>query len=79
MGKALGIPHPVEVILHHEIMGHIVPVLQNPQLLQRLLREKALWDVLERNAVETENRYRRRLGLPEMPPETPHSLGTDSR
>ena len=64
-----GIPTPPEVILQHEIFGHVLPVLRNPGLLDALRDDEQLKDANEREAFDIENRYRKRLGLREVPPE----------
>lgn len=55
--------------MHHEIFGHILPMLRNPELAVALLKNPQLADALERQALAEENRYRRHLRLPEVPPE----------
>ena len=70
--KRFGIAHPVEVILHHEIFGHILPALRDPRLIERVRNNPRLKKENERDAVEEENRYRRYLGLPELPPSPKH-------
>ena len=66
--KTTGIPNPVEVLLHHEVFGHILPVLRDPNLLKTIPKDERLREENERAAVEEENRYRRHLGLPEVTP-----------
>ena len=64
-----GIPTPVEVVLQHEIFGHIVLLLKKPQPLQEGKIDKKFLDTSERQALDVENRYRQRFGLQEVPPE----------
>jgi hypothetical protein len=61
MAKRLGFETPIEAILQHEVMGHIIPVIVNPALATRSVEET------EREAVLQENEYRGHVGLPLMP------------
>jgi hypothetical protein len=61
MADARHIATPIEAILQHEIMGHIVPLLIAPE------RMNAPFEVLEREAVRQENEYRLHVGLPPAP------------
>jgi hypothetical protein len=63
----LKIPHPIEVGLHHEFFGHLLPALRDPDLMDRLSDNPKLKDDEERKALAIENEYRRHLGLPEVP------------
>ncbi len=61
------IPQPLEVALHHEFFGHILPALKDPGLWDRLREHPELQVDDEVRALAIENEYRRRLGLPEVP------------
>ena len=61
MALELGLPSPVEALLQHEIMGHIIPVLLNPALATRSVEDA------EPEAIRQENEYRRHVGLPLVP------------
>jgi hypothetical protein len=61
MAEARHLATPIEAILQHEIMGHIVPLLIHPELMN------APFEVLEREAVRQENEYRLHVGLPPVP------------
>jgi hypothetical protein len=60
--REAGYHTPFSVILHHEVLGHIVPMLSMPSWA------KEPRDVVETYAVQKENEYRQRLGLPLVPP-----------
>lgn len=62
--KRLGLPHPLEALLHHEVMGHVLPVLRDPTLLRRIKRDLRLKRENERYAIQQENEYRKHVGLP---------------
>jgi len=65
-----GIPTPVEVILHHEILGHVLFWLTHPELLEEYLKAgRALDDPTEPGALAKENQYRKRNGHPVVPEE----------
>lgn len=65
--KRLGFVNPIEALLHHEVMGHILPILRDPDLLERIRRDLRLKLENERSAVQQENEYRRHVGLPLVP------------
>ena len=64
-----GIPTPPEVVLQHEFFGHVVPVLRNPTLEDILANDGRLKKANECEALDVENRYRKRIGRQEVPPE----------
>ena len=72
--KRLGLPTPVEAILQHELIGHVLPVLLDPSLIGLVTADPELWEQHERHAIAAENRYRRHVGLPEVPSSLPHVL-----
>jgi hypothetical protein len=57
----LGLPNPVEALLQHEIMGHIVPALLDPSEIYNPSNDN------EPKAVRQENDYRKHVGLPLVP------------
>ena len=67
--QRLGVVNPLEALLHHEVIGHILPVLQDPGLVKRIGESLRLRDENERSAVQRENEYRRHVGLPLVPEE----------
>jgi hypothetical protein len=64
-----GIPSPPEVVLHHEIFGHVLPRMGDPNIVFMLTSDARHKDTPECRALCVENRYRRQLRLPEVPPE----------
>jgi hypothetical protein len=60
-----GLQSPIEALLHHEIVGHIVPVLAEPMWLKRP------WLEIEAYAVARENEYRKHVGLELVPGRMP--------
>lgn len=69
--RRLNIPHPIEVSLYHEIFGHILPVLRNPELLAVLKEHPESKNDFEFNGRAAENDFRKYLGLPGIPDELP--------
>lgn len=68
--KESGILNPIDVVLYHEIFGHIVPILRNPKILDDTRKNKKRYDEFEDEARAIENRYRQRrlLRLFPVPP-----------
>ena len=62
--RRLGVVNPIEALLHHEVMGHILPILQDPDLLERIEADLKLKLANELSAVRVENEYRKYVGLP---------------
>lgn len=69
------IPPSFECSMQHEILGHVVPVLDDFELLDRLEHDEKLRDENERDAREIENRCRRRMKLREIPEAKPIRKG----
>lgn len=63
------IPSPPEVVLHHEIFGHVLPGLMDLNIVFTLAKDERYKDTYECRALCVENRYRKKVGLPEVPPE----------
>jgi hypothetical protein len=61
------IPTPPEVVLHHEIFGHVSPGLRDPKLVVMIAENPILKASDECKALEIENGYRKQIGLPEVP------------
>ena len=59
-----GLVNPIEALLHHEVIGHILPVLRDSELLRRIKASLRLKQENERGAVQQENEYRAYVGLP---------------
>jgi hypothetical protein len=64
MSVERNLPTPVEAILQHEIMGHVVPLLLDPAIANLPI------DQSELQAVRQENEYRRHIGLVPIPERT---------
>jgi hypothetical protein len=64
MADALHMATPIEAILQHEIMGHLLLVLLHPEQANDPGEENEL------EAVRQENEYRLHVGLPPMPEPT---------
>ena len=65
--QELKLPSPVEALLHHEIIGHIVPALEDPKIIDEARKSKARREQLEEEARQRENEYRSAVGLPPVP------------
>lgn len=63
-----GIPTPPEVVLHHEIFGHVIPCLRDPKLIREVEMNSGLEMEDECGALPVENQYRKQIGLREVPP-----------
>lgn len=60
---------PTHVLLHHEIMGHILPALNDPTLIDAQDQgDEKVKIQIENRATEKENDYRKLLNLPLIPP-----------
>ena len=64
-----GIASPPEVVLHHEIFGHLIPGLNDLNIVFMIVPDARYKDDGECKALWVENRYRSQMGLPEVPPE----------
>ena len=72
----LQFPSTLEALLHHEIMGHIVPALERPEIID--LQEHGDMSAkqeIEQHAIEEENNYRRAVKLPLIPWTAHETLG----
>ncbi len=67
--EAHGIPSPPETVLYHEIFGHVLPGLMDPNIVFMIVPDAGYKDTVECKALCIENRYRKQMGLPEVPPE----------
>lgn len=67
--EAHGIPSPPEVVLHHEIFGHVLPRLGDLNIVFMLVPDARYKDTVECRALYVENRYREQMRLPEIPPD----------
>ena len=68
MEQRTNLPSPVESLLHHELLGHVVPALAHPEMIeiQRRGDERAK-NELENHAIAEENEYRKLVRLPPVP------------
>lgn len=65
--KKCEIPNPPDVIMYHEIYGHILWLLRNPEFLKNREINERLKAVLEDKARIIENQYRTYRKLPNVP------------
>ena len=67
--EAHGIPSPPETVLHHEIFGHVISSLGDPNIVFMIVPDARYLDTAECRALFVENLYREQRELPEVPPE----------
>lgn len=65
--KRLRLPSPLDALVHHEVMGHIVPYMADPGRFDGSQGDESSQEN-EREAIQQENEYRRHVGLPLVPP-----------
>lgn len=65
--KRSGLQNPLDALLLHELLGHIVPVMRDPPLIELVRESQKLREENERDAIKIENEYRKHVGLPLVP------------
>ena len=72
----LNFPSTLESLLHHEIMGHIVPALERPEIIDLQAHgDMRAKEEIEQQAIGEENTYRRAVNLPLIPWTARETLG----
>jgi hypothetical protein len=61
MEKKLKLQSPIEALLQHEILGHVIPAINDPLKARKRTNEN------EDYAIQRENEYRQHVGLPLVP------------